>query len=100
MSGLLDRRLGELIRSGSRLVTADDVTIDGAIAIDSTHAANGRQSAIGSAFRGWAEDGLIVRTGRVVRSKAPRRKGGMIQVWAVTDVGVEWAWARLELSRD
>ena len=87
----LDRRLSELIRAGSRQLTADDITIDGLLAVDNSHAANGRQSAIGSAFRSWAQQGLIVRTGRVVRSKAPHRKGGMIQVWAVTPEGIAWA---------
>jgi hypothetical protein len=64
-------------------ITADDITSNGTRAVDGTHKANGRQSSIGSHFQKWHKQGLIEPTGRVVKSKAPHRKGGMIQIWRI-----------------
>ena len=48
---------------------------------DSGHAANGRNSAMGSLFSQAAADGLIESDGRVVRSRQPHRKGGAVRMW-------------------
>jgi hypothetical protein len=93
--GWMDDRLAELIAAGDE-ITADTVTDNGRRTVDPLHGANGPQSAIGSRFRLWASEGLIVRTGRVVKSKAPKRKGGMIQIWEPTTRGVTWARDRTE----
>lgn len=87
---VIEKRIAEVIRGGP-IFTADDVTMEGVIAIDQGHAPNARQNAIGSTFQALARRGLIQRTGRVVRSKAPHRKGGMIQVWQATAAGRRWA---------
>jgi hypothetical protein len=42
---------------------------------------NGPNNSIGSVFRQAHAEGWLEQTGQVVRSRAPRRKGGMIQVW-------------------
>jgi len=41
---VLERRLAELILSGS-CFSVDDLTLDGALAVDATHAVNGRSVA-------------------------------------------------------
>jgi hypothetical protein len=85
-----DRRLARLILAG-RTFTADDVTNNGAIALDTDHTPMGKQSGIGSMFNQWQRRGLIVPTGEVVRSSSPHRKGGAIRVWHGTEAGVLWA---------
>jgi hypothetical protein len=85
--GLLMDQLIACIESGMAEVTADDVTNCGTVAVDPSHAPNGKQSGIGSFFRQMNADGVLRPTGRVVKSKAPKRKGGMIQVWEVTNKG-------------
>ena len=72
-------------------LTSDDVTQNGSITLDADHKANGKQSGIGSFFRLVAAEGIIISTGMAVKSKAPKRKGGMIQIWKVTERGKEWA---------
>lgn len=47
---------------------------------DAEHAANGRNSTIGSLFGRYSAGGLIVAVG-VAASQAPTRRGGMIRVW-------------------
>jgi hypothetical protein len=69
----------DLAASGDEF-TADDV-LDRAGHPDDRHEANGANSAIGSLFRRAHKERLIMPTGRVVRSRQPKRKGGMIQVW-------------------
>lgn len=53
---------------------------------DRDHTANGANNAIGSLFRQAAAEGLIVGTGRVVKSRSPHRKGGKIELWRGTPV--------------
>jgi hypothetical protein len=84
VSKLFDR-LVLLVQQGYEEITADDITDCGRIAIDAAHTPNSKQSGIGSFFRQMNEERFLVSTGRIVKSKAPKRKGGMIQVWAVTD---------------
>jgi hypothetical protein len=86
----LERRIAHLILSGVRF-TADDVTADGALALDGGHTPNGAQSGIGSMFTQLARRGLIETTNEVVRSRAPHRKGGAIRVWLGTEAGHLWA---------
>jgi len=83
VSALFDR-LVHLVQQGYTEVTADDVTDYGQIAIDADHTPNAKQSGIGSFFRQMNSAGYLTSTGRIVKSQAPKRKGGMIQVWAVT----------------
>lgn len=83
----IDDRLNELIRSG-RPFTADDITDDGQIAVDSTHKPNGRQSRIGSLIRQAHAHGRIEKTGGFARSRAPHRKGGLILEWRGTTTGL------------
>lgn len=90
VASALERRFAHLVLSGVRF-TADDVTADGAIALDSDHAPNGAQSAIGSMFVQLHRRGLIETTNEVVRSRAPHRKGGAIRVWLGTESGHLWA---------
>jgi hypothetical protein len=88
----LERRLAVLINRGYTQVTADDVTDCGKIAIDQGHSPNGKQSGIGSFFRQKVAEGILAPSGLPpVRSQAPKRKGGMIQVWLVTPKGRSWA---------
>ena len=87
---LLERRLAHFIMSGKPF-TADDVTDNGAITADGSHAPNARQSSIGSMFRSHANSGHIVFTGEVIKSAAKHRKGGMIRVWEGTESGRRWA---------
>lgn len=47
---------------------------------DADHAANGRNSAIGSLFGQYSAGGQIVAVG-VRQSEAPTRKGGLIRIW-------------------
>lgn len=89
MNHVLAQRLAELILAGDDF-TADDLTANGAIALDA-HRPNGGQNAIGSFFREASADGLIAWTGRGTKSMAPHRKGGLIRVWAPTPKGVVWA---------
>ena len=51
---------------------------------DRRHTANGRNNSIGSIFRQAAAAGMIEQTGRVTKSRAAHRKGGMIQLWRGT----------------
>lgn len=90
----MERRFAVLLAAGLRF-SADDVTADGAVALDGAHTPNGRQSGIGSMFRMLHRRGLIEQTGEIVRSRAPHRKGGMIQVWMPTGAGQQWARSRL-----
>jgi photosystem II stability/assembly factor-like uncharacterized protein len=84
------RQLAYLILSDTDF-TADDLTNNGAIALDSGHTANALQNGIGSIFSRSARQGLISFTGNVRRSNAPHRKGGAIRVWRGTDAGKRWA---------
>lgn len=89
-----DVRLAELLRE-ARSFTADDLTDEGDLALDPSHAPNGRQNGIGSFVRSARSRGLIEPTGAVVKSRAPRRKGGVIRVWRPTLAGIEWALEEL-----
>lgn len=83
---VLEQRLADLVRLGGEF-TADDLTDEGALVIDPAHQPNGKQNGIGALIRSWSTKGYIVSTGRVVPSRAPHRKGGMIQVWQSTAAG-------------
>ena len=85
-----DRQWIDLIGPGVPF-SANDVTDDGAITVAGDHTPNGKQNAIGSRFRTYAAQGLIEKTGRVLQSTAPHRKGGMIQEWVATEKGRRWA---------
>jgi hypothetical protein len=61
--------------------TADDVTDRGKLTLDDDHTANGKQSAIGSLFAQASRARRIAPTGRVTKSTAPHRKGGLIREW-------------------
>lgn len=63
--------------------TADDL-IDLVGHPDDTHEANGTNSSIGSIFAWGHQQGLAEPTGRYVKSRQPRRKGGVIAVWRGT----------------
>lgn len=97
MSSVIELRLARLIMRGGPF-TADEVTAEGTIAIDSRHRPNGRQNGIGSFFRTASQRGLICWTGEVVQSKAPHRKGGAIRVWIGTDHGRHWAKKEIEAN--
>lgn len=86
----LERRLARLLLAGGTF-TADDVTGDGNVALDTSHAPNAKQNGIGTLFNQASRRGLIDFTGNVVRSNAPHRKGGAIRVWRGTEAGVLWA---------
>jgi hypothetical protein len=73
-------RFEALVASGEAF-TADDVTDDGALTVRGNHYPNASQNAIGTLFRQASIDRRIVPTGRVVKSRAPHRKGGMIREW-------------------
>ena len=89
---LLWDRLRLLIQNGYTIITSDDITDCGNITIDAAHTPNGRQSSIGSFFRTAASKHLLEPSGLpTVKSKAVKRKGGMIQQWRVTDKGRRWA---------
>jgi len=90
----MDDRLAELIAAGEP-ITADTVTDCGRLTLDPSHEANSLNNGIGSRFRAWGADGLIVTTGRVVKSQSPKRKGGMIQIWEATPRGITWARSRI-----
>lgn len=60
--------------------TSDDL-LDRVGAPDHDHEPNGRNSAIGSMFRQAAAEGWITTEGRVVKSRAPHRKGGAVRIW-------------------
>lgn len=90
MNQMLDRRLAALVLDG-RPFTADDLTNEGAAALDANHAPNGKQNGIGAYVNQAAQRGLIEWTGQVVKSKAPKRKGGAIRVWMATTAGLRWA---------
>lgn len=94
----LERRLAQLILAGFPF-TADDVTANGAVALDAGHGPNGRQNGIGSLFNRAARRGLIAFTGEVVRSEAPHRKGGAIRRWQATEAGRLWARNALDDER-
>jgi hypothetical protein len=87
---VLERRLAWLIISQSTF-TADDLTEDGQVAIDAGHAPNAGQNGIGAFIGSAHKRRLIQRTGASVKSRAPHRKGGMIQIWAPTVAGKLWA---------
>lgn len=89
-ASLLERRLAHFIMQ-EKPFTADDVTDNGAITADGTHAPNAKQSSIGSMFQSHARRGHIVFTGQVIKSTAKHRKGGMIRVWEGTASGRRWA---------
>lgn len=76
----LEERMEACIASGEPF-TADDVTDCGNITLAGEHAPNGTQNGIGSLFREYAARKLIEPTGRVVKSAAKHRKGGMIREW-------------------
>ena len=80
MNRELESRLRFLADSGDDF-TADDVTGTGAWAVDPGHNPNGGQSSIGAAINEARRRGWIEPTGATVRSRAPHRKGGRIQVW-------------------
>ena len=80
----LIERLDSLIASG-RPFTADDVTDNGRLTVSGDHAPNQKQNTIGTLFRTAAAADRIGPTGRVVKSRAPHRKGGMIREWEGSD---------------
>ena len=87
----LERRLAWLILS-ARTFTADDLTDDGAFTLDGgAHVPNAGQNGIGAFIGSAHKRRLIQRTGSSVKSRAPHRKGGMIQIWAPTATGRLWA---------
>lgn len=90
MSFLLERRLAHFITEGKPF-TADDVTDNGNLTVDASHAPNSRQSTIGALFQHHARVKHITFTGRVVKSTAAHRKGGAIRVWEGTESGRAWA---------
>lgn len=79
---LLVARMERAIDKGQPF-TADDITADGKITMMGEHDPNGTQNGIGSLFREYAAKGLIRSTDRLVKSRAPHRKGGAIRVWEV-----------------
>ena len=89
----------------ARLILADlrfssnDVTINGDIVIDPTHAQSGRQSGIGAMFNEMARRQLIEFTGDIEASTSPHRKGGMVRIWRGTEAGRLWARNVLGLGR-
>lgn len=85
----LERRLATLILSGIRF-SADDVTADGALALDPNHDPNALQNAIGAMFRDASRRRLIETVG-IVHARAPHRKGGTNRVWIGTETGQLWA---------
>jgi hypothetical protein len=87
----IEARFEQLIASG-RPFTADDVTDGGRLALDDEHAANGRQSAIGTLFSKASKAGRIVPTGAVRSSSSPRRKGGLIREWQGVDGQLRFDW--------
>ncbi len=93
---LLERRLAQLIMLGDPF-SADDLTDGGRIMLDPSGEANAGQNGVGAMVNAAARDGRIVFTGRTVKSSAPRRKGGLIRVWAGTYVGRNWARSVIEL---
>ena len=96
----LERRLAWLVLQPAPF-TADDLTDNGRVAIDPDHSPNGKQSGIGSLIQWAARERLISWTGHVVKSQAPKRKGGMIRVWAGTAAGKRWARELLaEITED
>jgi hypothetical protein len=68
--------------------TGEPFTADNVVAIagwpDAEHTPNGRNSAIGAAFRLYRSQGMIRQTGQYVKSIQPHRKGGAIAVWVGT----------------
>jgi hypothetical protein len=89
MNHTLERRAAQLNLRGEW--TADDLTDSGVVTLDPSHEPNAGQNGIGAFINGLARRGLIVFTGRVIRSTSPARKGGGIRVWAPTEAGVLWA---------
>ena len=87
---MLEQRLAWLVLQPAPF-SADDLTDNGQVALDPSHAPNGAQSGIGSLIQWAARERLIEWTGAVVRSKAPKRKGGAIRMWAGTTKGRAWA---------
>jgi hypothetical protein len=85
-----DRRLAWLIVDRPHF-TADDLTDAGNAPLDAGHAPNGANNGIGAYFNAASRSGLIAWTGAVVKSKAPKRKGGAIRVWHGTNAGRRWA---------
>jgi len=86
----LERRLAYLILT-MRTFTADDLTDDGAFALDPDHDPNAAQNGIGAFINSASRRRLIEFTGAVVKSKAPHRKGGVIRIWTGTTAGRLWA---------
>lgn len=87
---VIEARLAYVMLEGHEF-TADDVTANGRVTAAGDHDPNAKQNSIGSVFNKHARDGHIMFTGRVVRSKARHRKGGMIRVWEATESGKRWA---------
>ena len=87
---MLERRLAWLILD-RQTFTADDLTDSGRITLDPTHAQSAGQSGFGGVFSSASRRGLIQKTGAVVKSKAPHRKGGTDHLWAPTVKGRRWA---------
>lgn len=94
----IERRFAELVDTREPF-SSDDVTANGSVALDGSHAPNAGQSGIGSMFQAAAKAKRIEFTGEVVRSKAPHRKGGVIRVWVGTEVGQLWARRLLDPGR-
>jgi hypothetical protein len=86
-----DYQLAQAICDGKREVTMDDATDDGRLAADPSGLANAGQNALGGYLPSRAKRGLVVRTDRSARARSPRRRGGSLSVWYVTDDGVAWA---------
>lgn len=69
------RALAELVATGN------DFTADDLIALVGTHAPNGTNNTIGSVIGAARKRGEIVAVG-TVKSTQPRRRGGMVRLWA------------------
>lgn len=90
MNYQLAKRLVTIILADDTF-TADDLTGYGTVTVNGDHDPNGAQNAIGSFIRTAAANGWIQKTGRVSRSQAPHRKGGLNQEWQPTPKGRAWA---------
>lgn len=95
---VLQARLYTLMSRGTPF-TADDVTADGKVTVAGDHEPNKKQNAIGAMIRSQSQAKRIAPTGKVVSSKAPHRKGGMIREWRATDFGARWAKSQLDAQR-
>lgn len=73
--------------------TVNDLTDNGTVMLDSTHAQSGKQSGIGAYVQSLVRHGYIEFTGVVERSTAPHRKSGIVRRWRWTEAGHAWLTA-------